>query len=77
MKKLVNVSLSKIKMAELSALKTEALIIGNYESKKLDGVTKFIDTKSKDVIKKLISRNELSGSLGNSVYLPSLNGISA
>jgi hypothetical protein len=35
MKKLVNVSLSKIKMAELSALKTEALIIGNYESKKI------------------------------------------
>ena len=77
MKKLVNVSLSKIKMTELSTIKTEALIVGNYESKKLDGVTKFIDAKSKGVIKKLISRDELSGSLGNSVYLPSLTGIAA
>ena len=77
MKKLINVSLSKIKLSELSAIKTEAMIIGTYESKKLEDVSKHLDARSKGVIKKLMSRDELSGSLGNSVYLPSLNGLSA
>ena len=77
MKKLINVSLSKIKLSDLSTIKTEAMIIGTYESKKLEGVSKHLDARSKGVIKKLMSRDELSGSLGNSVYLPSLNGLSA
>ena len=38
MKKLINVSLSKIKLSDLSTIKTEAMIIGTYESKKLDTV---------------------------------------
>ena len=67
MKKLINISLSKIKLSELSAIKTEAMIIGTYESKKLDDVSKHLDARSKGVIKKLMSRDELSGSLGNAV----------
>ena len=74
MKKLINISLSEIKTSELTKLKSEALIVSFYESKKISDITDIFDKKSKGVIKKLISRNELSGSLGNKVYLPNLNG---
>jgi len=74
MKKLINISLSEIKISELTKLKSEALIVSFYESKKISDITDIFDKKSKGVIKKLISRNELSGSLGNKVYLPNLNG---
>ena len=70
MKKLINISLSEIKISELTNLKSEALIVSSYESKKISDITDIFDKKSKGVIKKLISRNELSGSLGNKVYLP-------
>ena len=70
MKKLINISLSEIKISELTKLKSEALIVSFYESKKISDITDIFDKKSKGVIKKLISRNELSGSLGNKVYLP-------
>ena len=72
MKKLINISLSEIKISELTKLKSEALIVAFYESKKISDITDIFDKKSKGVIKKLISRNELSGSLGNKVYLPNL-----
>ena len=74
MKKLINISLSEIKISELTKLKSEALIVSFYESKKISDITDIFDKKSKGVIKKLISRNELSGSLGNKVYLPNLRG---
>jgi len=45
-----------------------------YSAEKLSDITDIFDKKSKGVIKKLMSRNELSGSLGNKVYLPNLNG---
>ena len=35
MKKLINISLSEIKINELTKLKSEALIVSFYESKKL------------------------------------------
>ena len=74
MKKLINISLSETKISELTKLKSEALIVCFYESKKISDITDIFDKKSKGVIKKLISRDELSGSLGNKVYLPNLNG---
>ncbi|MDC3108715.1 hypothetical protein OA431_01370, partial [SAR86 cluster bacterium] len=77
MKKLINISLSEIKLNDLTKLKNETLILGSYESKKLSAVTEIFDKKSKGVLKKLISREELSGSLGNKVYLPNLEGINS
>ena len=75
MKKLINISLSEIKLNDLTKLKNETLILGSYESKKLSALTEVFDKKSKGVLKKLISREALSGSLGNKVYLPNLVGI--
>jgi leucyl aminopeptidase len=74
MKKLINISLSEIYLKDLTKSKNEALILGSYESNKLNNLTKIFDEKSKGVLKKLISREELSGSLGNKVYLPNLEG---
>ena len=74
MKKLINISLSEIYLKDLTKSKNEALIICSYESNKLNNLTKIFDEKSKGVLKKLISREELSGSLGNKVYLPNLEG---
>ena len=74
MKKLINISLSEINLKDLTKSKNEALILGSYETNKLNKLTKIFDEKSKGVIKKLISREELSGSLGNKVYLPNLEG---
>ena len=39
MKKLINISLSEIKLNDLTKLKNETLILGSYESKKLSAVT--------------------------------------
>ncbi|MFL2747081.1 MAG: leucyl aminopeptidase [Gammaproteobacteria bacterium] len=74
MKKLINISLSEIKLNDLTKLKSETLIIGSYETKKISDITNIFDKKSKGVLKKLISREELSGSLGNILYLPNLEG---
>ena len=63
MKKLINISLSEINLKDLTKSKNEALILGSYESNKLNNLTKIFDEKSKGVLKKLISREELSLSL--------------
>ena len=47
MKKLINISLSEIKINELTKLKSEALIVSFYESKKLSEITDIFDKKSK------------------------------
>ena len=46
MKKLINISLSEIKINELTKLKSEALIVSFYESKKLSDITDIFDTGS-------------------------------
>ncbi len=74
MKKLINISLSEVKLSDLTKIKSETLIVGSYEAKKLTEVTSIFNKKSKGVLDKLISRQELSGSLGNKVYLPNLVG---
>ena len=47
MKKLINISLSEIKLNDLTKLKSETLIIGSYETKKINDITNIFDKKSK------------------------------
>ena len=43
MKKLINISLSEINLKDLTKSKNEALILGSYESNKLNNLTKIFD----------------------------------
>ena len=77
MKKLLNLSITSNKKLNFAKDKFQALIVGVSDSKTLNGDVKNIDNATNGLIKKLISREELTGKIGNSVYLPTLNGIKA
>ena len=77
MKKLLNLSITSNKKLNFAKDKFQALIVGVSDSKTLNGDIKNIDNATNGLIKKLISREELTGKIGNSVYLPTLNGIKA
>ena len=53
------------------------MIIGVSEAKTLDGDLKVINEASNGTIKKLNSREEITGKIGNSVYLPAISGVKA
>ena len=75
MKKLLNQSISSNKKLNFKKDKFQTLIIGVSEAKTLDGDLKVINEVSNGTIKKLISREEITGKIGNSVYLPTISGI--
>ena len=61
----------------MQSLNSDCLVIGINEDKKLNDVTKVLNTASSGSIKKLIDRQELTGELKNQLYLPELNGFKA
>ena len=77
MKKLLNQSISSNKKLNFKKDKFQTLIIGVSEAKTLDGDLKVINEASNGTIKKLISREEITGKIGNSVYLPAISGVNA
>ena len=77
MKKLLNQSISSNKKLNFKKDKFQTLIIGVSEAKTLDGDLKVINEVSNGTIKKLISRKEITGKIGNSVYLPAISGVNA
>ncbi|GIS22233.1 leucyl aminopeptidase [Gammaproteobacteria bacterium] len=77
MKKLLNQSISSNKKLNFKKDKFQTLIIGVSEAKTLDGDLKVINEVSNGTIKKLISREEITGKIGNSVYLPAISGVNA
>ena len=77
MKKLLNLSISSNKKLNFKKEKFQTLIIGVREAKALDGDLKSINEVTNGTIKKLISREEITGKIGNSVYLPAINGVNA
>ena len=77
MKKLLNLSISSNKKLNFKKEKFQTLIIGVREAKALDGDLKSINEVTSGTIKKLITREEITGKIGNSVYLPAINGVNA
>ena len=77
MKKILNLSVETSSQINFAKEKFDAVIIGNFEAKTLSKSLKELDSLSGGVIKKIIARKELTGKVGNKVYLPSLNGIKA
>ena len=74
MKKRLLITLDQSMSASLENVKTKALIIGIHEGKSISQELKKLDTLSKGVLKKLINREELQGKVGQSLYIPSLQG---
>ena len=74
MKKRLLITLDQSTSASLENVKTKALIIGIHEGKSISQELKKLDTLSKGVLKKLINREELQGKVGQSLYIPSLQG---
>ena len=77
MKKRLALSLNQEQSKNLENIKTKALITGGYEAKSVSEELKKIDALSKGVLKKLTSREELQGKLGQSLYIASLEGTKA
>ena len=77
MKKLISITTNEKKINSLQSLNSDCLVIGINEDKKLNDVTKVLNTASSGSIKKLIDRQELTGELKNQLYLPELNGFKA
>ena len=77
MKKLISITTNEKKINSLQSLNSDCLVIGINEDKKLNDVTKVLNTASSGSIKKLIDRQELTGELKNQLYLPELNGFRA
>ena len=65
MKKLISITSYLKKIDSLNSLKSECLLIGIYEDKNLNDITKILDTASSGSLRKLIKRQELTGKLGN------------
>ena len=74
MKKRLSITLDQSMSASLENVKTKALIIRIHEGKSISQELKKIETLSKGVLKKLINREELQGKVGQSLYIPSLQG---
>jgi leucyl aminopeptidase len=77
MKKLISITTNEKKINSLQNLNSECLVIGINEDKKLNDITKVLNTASSGSIKKLINRQELTGGLKNQLYLPELTGFKA
>lgn len=77
MKKLISITSNLKKIDSLKNLNSECLVIGINEDRNLNEFTKILDTASSGSIKKLLKRQELTGKLGNQLYLPELNGFKA
>ena len=77
MKKRLALSLNQDQSKNLEKVKTMALITGFYEAKSVNEELKKLDSLSNGVLKKLISRKELQGKVGQSLYIASLEGSKA
>ena len=77
MKKRLALSLNQDQSKNLEKVKTMALITGFYEAKSVNEELKKLDSLSNGVLKKLISREELQGKVGQSLYIASLEGSKA
>ena len=77
MKKLISISMNLKKIEALKSLNSECLVIGLYEDKNLNEITKILNSDSSGLIKKLLTRKELTGALKNQLYLPDMNGYKA
>ena len=77
MKKLISITSNLKKIDSLKNLNSECLVIGINEDRNLNEFTKILDNASSGSIKKLLKRQELTGKLGNQLYLPELNGFKA
>ena len=77
MKKRLALSLNQDQSKSLEKIKTMALITGFYEAKSVSEELKKLDSLSNGVLKKLISREELQGKVGQNLYIASLEGSKA
>ena len=77
MKKLISISMNLKKIEVLKSLNSECLVIGIYEDKNLNEITKILNSDSSGLIKKLLTRKELTGALKNQLYLPDMSGFKA
>jgi len=77
MKKRLALSLNQDLLKSLEKIKTMALITGFYEAKSVNEELKKLDSLSNGVLKKLISREELQGKVGQNLYIASLEGSKA
>ena len=58
MKKLISISMNLKKIEALKSLNSECLVIGLYEDKNLNEITKILNSDSSGLIKKLLTRKE-------------------
>ena len=77
MKKLLNLSIPSNQKLNFKKDKFKTLIVGVSETKTLDGNLKEINEVTNGTLKKLIAREEITGKIGNSVYLPAISGVNA
>jgi leucyl aminopeptidase len=77
MKKRLSISLDQKQIANLEKVTTNVLILGTHESKSLSQQLKKVDSSSKGILKKLVAREEIQGKIGQSLYIPSLDGVKA
>ncbi len=77
MKKRLSISLDQKQIANLEKVTTNVLILGTHESKSLSQELKKVDSSSKGILKKLVAREEIQGKIGQSLYIPSLDGVKA
>ena len=77
MKKLISISMNLKKIEALKSLNSECLVIGIYEDKNLNEITKILNSDSSGLLKKLLTRKELTGALKNQLYLPDMSGFKA
>jgi leucyl aminopeptidase len=66
-----------IKGGDLSKLKTECVIVGAFESKKLNAAGQSLDKVSKGAISAAVSSGDLSCKLGSTLMLHNVSGVAA
>lgn len=66
-----------IKGSELSKLKTDCVIVGVFDSKKLSAPAAVLDTASKGALKTAVESGDISGKVGSTLLLHSVAGVAA
>ena len=66
-----------IKGGELSKLKAGCVVVGVFESKKLTAAATSLDAVSKGAIKSAVASGDITGKLGSTLLLHSVNGVVA
>lgn len=66
-----------IKGGELSKLKAGCVVVGVFDSKKLTAAAASLDAVSKGAIKSAVSSGDITGKLGSTLLLHSVNGVVA